>query len=78
MTTFEARAADSAPAGATGATGTAPDGYDVEAVRAQFPILQRQLRGKPLVYLDNAASTQRPLAVLDAERAFESAHLLRA
>lgn len=39
---------------------------DVEAVRRQFPILQRRVHGKPLVYLDNAASTQRPLAVIEA------------
>ncbi len=41
-------------------------GLDVEHIRADFPILQRQIRGKPLVYLDNAASSQKPLAVLDA------------
>jgi cysteine desulfurase/selenocysteine lyase len=43
-------------------------GYDVEAIRRDFPILQRRVHGKPLVYLDNAATTQKPLAVLDAER----------
>ncbi|WP_297476168.1 cysteine desulfurase [Ferrovum sp.] len=36
--------------------------------RRQFPILERKVHGKPLVYLDNAATTQKPLAVLDAER----------
>ncbi len=36
--------------------------------RAQFPILSRQVHGKPLVYLDNAATTQKPQAVLQAER----------
>ncbi|MGR3539978.1 MAG: cysteine desulfurase [Hasllibacter sp.] len=41
-------------------------GYDVEAVRAQFPILSRQVNGKPLVYLDNGASAQKPQAVIDA------------
>ena len=40
--------------------------FDVEAVRAQFPILQRQVHGKPLVYLDSAASAQKPRAVIDA------------
>src|SRR5688572_31504040 len=40
--------------------------YDLAAVRADFPILSRQVHGKPLVYLDNAASTQKPRAVLDA------------
>jgi cysteine desulfurase/selenocysteine lyase len=40
--------------------------YDVEALRAQFPILGQQVYGKPLVYLDNAASAQKPKAVIDA------------
>jgi cysteine desulfurase/selenocysteine lyase len=42
--------------------------FDVEAIRKDFPILTRRIHGKPLVYLDNAATTQKPLAVLDAER----------
>ncbi len=44
--------------------------YDVGQIRKDFPILSRQVFGKPLVYLDNAASAQKPLAVLDAERRF--------
>jgi cysteine desulfurase/selenocysteine lyase len=40
--------------------------YDVHAVRAQFPILATAVRGKPLVYLDSAATTQKPRAVIDA------------
>ena len=40
--------------------------YDVEAIRAEFPILSAQVYGKPLVYLDNAASAQKPRAVIDA------------
>ncbi len=44
----------------------ATSGFDVEAIRAQFPILARQLNGKPLVYLDNAATTQKPQCVIDA------------
>src|SRR5215210_6054562 len=40
--------------------------FDVARVRADFPILRRQVRGRPLVYLDNAATTQKPQAVLDA------------
>ncbi len=40
--------------------------YDVEAIRSQFPILAQQVYGKPLVYLDNAASAQKPRAVIDA------------
>src|SRR5438132_8344587 len=39
--------------------------YDVERIRADFPILSMQVYGKPLVYLDNAASAQKPKAVLD-------------
>jgi len=40
--------------------------YDVERVRADFPILGRQVNGKPLVYLDNGASAQKPQVVIDA------------
>ncbi|MEQ9150618.1 MAG: cysteine desulfurase [Parvibaculum sp.] len=40
--------------------------YDVEKIRADFPILSREVYGKPLVYLDNAASAQKPQAVIDA------------
>lgn len=40
--------------------------FDVAAIRAEFPILQQQLEGKPLVYLDNAATTQKPMAVIQA------------
>jgi cysteine desulfurase / selenocysteine lyase len=39
---------------------------DVDAIRRDFPILHQQVNGKPLVYLDNAASSQRPQAVIDA------------
>jgi cysteine desulfurase / selenocysteine lyase len=39
---------------------------DVQAIRADFPILQRQVNGKPLVFLDSAASSQRPRQVIDA------------
>lgn len=42
--------------------------YDIEKVREDFPILSREVHGKPLVYLDNAATTQKPLCVLDAMR----------
>ncbi len=41
--------------------------YDVEVVRADFPILARQVHGKPLVFLDSAASAQKPQQVIDAE-----------
>ncbi|WP_019528932.1 aminotransferase class V-fold PLP-dependent enzyme [Dasania marina] len=40
--------------------------FDVNAIRAQFPILSRQIDGQPLVYLDNAATTQKPQCVIDA------------
>ena len=40
--------------------------YDVEKIRADFPILRRQVNGKPLVYLDNGASAQKPQVVIDA------------
>ena len=42
--------------------------YDVQKLREDFPILQREVYGKPLVYLDNAATTQKPLCVLDDMR----------
>jgi cysteine desulfurase/selenocysteine lyase len=43
---------------------------DAEKIRADFPILKRQVRGKPLVYLDNAATTQKPRQVIEALTAF--------
>ena len=56
-------------------TGITAEGFDVDAVRAQFPILQRQVHGKPLVYLDNAASAQKPRAVIGAmTRAMEGSY----
>jgi cysteine desulfurase/selenocysteine lyase len=42
------------------------DGVNITAIRADFPILAREVYGKPLVYLDNAASAQKPKAVIDA------------
>jgi cysteine desulfurase/selenocysteine lyase len=47
-------------------TATSAPGLDVERLRREFPVLQRTLNGKPLVYLDSAATSQKPLAVLDA------------
>ncbi|MCX5788530.1 MAG: cysteine desulfurase [Elusimicrobia bacterium] len=44
--------------------------FDVEAIRRDFPILRRLVRGKPLVYLDNAATSQKPAAVIEAEKSF--------
>ncbi|CAI8161460.1 MAG: Cysteine desulfurase SufS [Cryomorphaceae bacterium] len=40
--------------------------YDVQSIRQQFPILNQQIHGRPLVYLDNAATAQKPMAVIDA------------
>ena len=40
--------------------------FEVNAIRAEFPILQRQVNGRPLVYLDSAASAQKPRAVIEA------------
>lgn len=49
--------------------------FDVQAIRRDFPILSQQVNGKPLVYLDNGASAQKPLAVLDAmDRYYREMH----
>jgi len=48
------------------AGGQAPGSLDAARIRTDFPILRREVRGRPLVYLDNAATTQKPQAVLDA------------
>jgi cysteine desulfurase/selenocysteine lyase len=47
-------------------------GYDVKKIRADFPVLSRTVNGKPLVYLDNGATTQKPKAVIDAVHNFDS------
>lgn len=44
--------------------------FDVRALHAQFPILRRTMRGHPLVFLDNASTTQKPERVIDAEKRF--------
>jgi cysteine desulfurase / selenocysteine lyase len=49
-------------------------GYDVEPLRAEFPILATKVHGKPLVYLDNAATTQKPRAVIAAEAEYYERH----
>jgi cysteine desulfurase/selenocysteine lyase len=46
----------------------APPAYDVMRWRADFPVLHQSVHGKPLVYLDNAATTQKPQTVIDRER----------
>ncbi|MCW2585687.1 MAG: cysteine desulfurase, SufS subfamily [Frankiales bacterium] len=48
--------------------------FDVEAVRKDFPVLAREVHGKPLVYLDNASSSHKPRQVLEAEREFVEQH----
>ena len=42
--------------------------FDPSTIRSEFPILSRTVNGRPLVYLDNAATSQKPRAVLDASR----------
>jgi cysteine desulfurase / selenocysteine lyase len=51
-----------------------PAGFDVHALRRQFPILARTVHGKPLAYLDNGASAQRPSAVIEAVDDYERRH----
>jgi cysteine desulfurase / selenocysteine lyase len=47
-------------------------GFDVEKIRKDFPILHQSINGKPLVYLDNAATTQKPLSVINALSSYYS------
>lgn len=47
---------------------------DVRTIRKDFPVLKRQIRGNPLVYLDNGASSQKPIQVLEAMQTFYEAH----
>jgi cysteine desulfurase/selenocysteine lyase len=60
MTPLAASPPDSSRIGRSGT------GWDVARVRADFPILTREVRGRPLVYLDNAATAQKPAAVIEA------------
>ncbi len=54
---------------------TAAPGYDLERVRADFPILREEVGGRPIAYLDNAASSQKPQRVLDAvNRVYETGY----
>jgi cysteine desulfurase/selenocysteine lyase len=56
---------------AYGTAALLPSGaFDADAARADFPILDRRVHGRPLVYLDNAATTQKPRAVIEAEADF--------
>jgi len=56
------------------ASGNATSEFDVQRVRQDFPILSRQINGKPLVYFDTAASSQRPVAVIEATDHFYREH----
>ncbi|QBM15943.1 cysteine desulfurase [Marinobacter sp. JH2] len=57
------------------ATNTSTKAFDVERIRRDFPILAQEVNGKPLVYLDNGASAQKPTAVLDAmDRYYREMH----
>src|SRR6202161_465186 len=51
-----------------------PDSFDVDAVRSQFPVLARTIHGKPLAFLDNGASAQRPNSVIAAVDDYERHH----
>ncbi|HRV61109.1 MAG TPA: aminotransferase class V-fold PLP-dependent enzyme, partial [Solirubrobacterales bacterium] len=46
----------------------------VDEIRAQFPILEREVKGRPLVYLDNGATAQKPTAVIEAMNAYYREH----
>ena len=52
------------------APATGPRPFDVPAIRKDFPVLQQRVHGKPLVWLDNAATTQKPQSVIDAVSQF--------
>jgi len=53
--------------------GAAAESFDVERIRRDFPILQTSVRGKPLVYLDNAATSQKPKQVIESMRRYYEA-----
>jgi cysteine desulfurase / selenocysteine lyase len=61
------------PAAAAPLVGRSVPPFDVQRVRSDFPILSRRIRGKPLVYLDNAATSQKPQTVIDAVTRFYAA-----
>ena len=47
------------------ASSTSTDTFDVQALRAEFPLLSRQVHDKPLIYLDSANTSQKPQSVID-------------
>ncbi len=53
-------------------TGVAGNVLDVEKIRKDFPILSQSVRGKPLIYLDNAATTHKPISVLERVYNFDA------
>jgi cysteine desulfurase/selenocysteine lyase len=62
------------PGASAAATRAADGAYPIEKVRAAFPALEREINGKPLVYLDSGASSQRVLASIQAVDRYERAH----
>ncbi|MCH2154226.1 MAG: aminotransferase class V-fold PLP-dependent enzyme, partial [Phycisphaerales bacterium] len=54
------------------ASSNSTDTFDVQALRAEFPLLSRQVHDKPLIYLDSAATTPKPQAVLDATTEYDT------
>jgi cysteine desulfurase/selenocysteine lyase len=65
-------AAPSLPGGSLAGTGLVMPGFDVESIREDFPILHQKMNGRPLIWLDNAATTQKPQNVIDATSIFYS------
>lgn len=61
-----------APAPTVPGLAPSPTGFDVQATRRDFPILQERVHGKPLIWLDNAATTQKPQSVIDRLSQFYS------
>src|SRR5450631_163542 len=53
---------------------TIPKQLDITAIRQEFPVLNRKVKGKPLIYLDNAATSQKPQRVIDAINYYYSNH----
>ena len=56
----------------SGLVGKDENTYDVQEIRREFPILERQVNGHPLIYLDSAASSQKPRAVIESQREYLS------
>jgi SufS family cysteine desulfurase len=65
-------APSSAPGLSLAGFGSGLPGFDVDAIRKDFPALNQKMNGKPLIWLDNAATTQKPQSVIDATSVFYS------